>query len=280
MTPNNKSMIRISRVLIAALTGVLVNATYADNASTMQNLLKNKQSTIVTVKFILKVKMGGMMAGMGDQESENEINGVMIDPKGLVLCSNTQLGGFTGVLKKMMGPMGSEMSSTPSDYRILIGNDEEGVSAKLVARDSELDLAWVRIKNPSGKTYDYVDFKNGAKVAVGQGVVALKRMGKYFGRTATCAEGHIGGITEKPRDLYIPSSGIMASLGVPVYLTDGRIIGFTIMQMPETEDAEFNPMSMISQMMNMQESMGGFILPAADVAKATARALTSDEEEE
>ena len=46
------------------------------------------------------------MGGMGDQESDSEVTGVMIDPKGLVLCSNTQLGGFTGIMKQFMGPMG------------------------------------------------------------------------------------------------------------------------------------------------------------------------------
>ena len=59
----------------------------------------------------------------------------------------------------------------------------------------------------------------------------------------------------------------------------GQIVGVAIMQMPAAEDTEMSPAAMFSQLGNMQEMMSGLILPAADVVKATRRAVESVESE-
>ncbi len=105
--------------------------------------------------------------------------------------------------------------------------------------------------------------------------VAVRRLGKHYPRSAVITEGRIGGITSKPRDLYIPSIEVAMAHGMPVYFPDGRLLGVMVMQLPEVEDVEPNPMAMLSQLGNMQEMMAGFILPAAEVAKATRRAMES-----
>jgi S1-C subfamily serine protease len=255
---------------LAALTG---RSSHADDLGDYAKILKEKEPTLVTVKFVLKVKMGGMMGGMGDQESDTEITGVLIDAKGLVLCSNTQLGGFTAMMKRMMGRMGGDITATPTDLKVLIGDDVEGVEAELIARDTELDLAWVRIKEPAETPYPHVDFGAGAEVDIGDRVFAVREMGKYFGRTPVVTEGRIGGKASKPRELYIPSADFATAMGMPVYNANGQIVGIMVMQMPMEEDADMNPMAMMGMMSSMQDMMGGFILPAANVAKATSRAM-------
>lgn len=268
-------MLAVGVVTVALAT----SAAPCGESAEYQKLLSDKSDALVTVRFVLKLKMGGMMAAMGDQESENEITGVMIDPQGVVLCSNTQLGGFTAMMSRFMGSMGGNISATPTDLRVLVGDDTEGVEAKLIARDSELDLAWVRIKDPGGKTYRHVDLTAAAKPEIGQRIVVIRRLGKHYARSAVITEGHIGGITTKPRDLYIPSIEVAMAYGMPVYFPDGRLLGVLVMQLPEVEDVAPNPMAMLSQMGNMQEMMAGFILPAAEVAKATRRAMESAEAE-
>lgn len=278
-------MLRSMNYVTGAIVPVLIAVTVAGSGRVAtagetedyRKLLRDKSSALVTIKFVLKIKMGGMMAGMGDQESENEISGVMIEPKGLVLCSNTKLGGFTAVMSRMMGSMGGNISATPTDLKVLIGDDVEGREAKLLARDSELDLAWVKLKAPGDKPFDYVDFAKGVKPDIGQRIVATRRLGKYFARTAVVAEGRITGITKKPRDLYVPSMDIALAHGLPVYMPDGRVVGFTVMQMPDSEDGAANPMALLSNLSSMQDMMSGLILPAADIAKATRRALESSE---
>jgi len=249
-------------------TSVVIGGEGAD----LGKLLKEKTPSTVTVKFILKMSMGGMMGE--DQEDETEATGVMIDPKGVVLCSNTQLGGFMGMLARMMGEMGSQFSANPTDIKVLVGEDTEGKEAEIVARDTELDLAWIRIKTPPEHPYEFVDLTKSADVEVGQEIVGVRRLGKHFGRVAAAGSGRIGGITSKPRKLFVPTGGISGMLGLPVYRAGGEVVGVLVMQMPDSEDADMmNPAAMLGMLSDMQSLMDGLILPAGEVVKATKRAL-------
>lgn len=270
---------RTSRSLLlmaAAFTAGIpmsVETARAGESADFAKVLADKASVLVTIKFVLKVKMGPMMGG--DHESENEITGVMIDSKGLILCSNTQLGGFAAMMKRMIGSMGGDISATPSDLKVLIGDEAEEHDAELLARDTELDLAWVRIKEPGDKAFDHVDFAKGVKPRIGQRVVMVRRLDKFFGRTPAVLDGRIGGITNKPRELYIPAGAATMANGLPVYTENGQVVGVTVMQTPEEDDVEMNPMAMFGRVLGMQDMMTGLILPAADVAKATKRAMES-----
>jgi len=226
----------------------------------------------VTVKFVLKIK-----AGQYDQESETESTGVIIDPKGLVLCSSTQLGGVAPLLKMMSRGRGGDVSATPTDIKVLIGDDVEGLEAKVLARDTELDLAWVQIKEPGDKKLKAVDFSKGATPKPGQRLVSLRRMGKYFDRTTIMGEGRVAGITAKPRKLYVPAGALAGAVGTPVFTLDGRIAGFMVLQLPDDGEMAGDPMGQRSQ---MQDVTRGLILPADEVTKATARAAAGEDEEE
>jgi S1-C subfamily serine protease len=260
---------RATSCLALGLAGALLltAAAKADEAAEYANLLDQRGGAIVTIKFVLRTQ-----TPFGENENESEISGLMIDPQGLVLCSNTQLGGFLAMLKQVMGAMMGEATATPTDLKVLIGDDTEGVEAKLLARDTELDLAWVQLKEAPEKKLDFVSLTEAAKPALGQRVLAIRRLGKHFDRATVVADGRIGGQTTKPRKLYIPTGGLAGGVGAPVFTADGQFVGLTIMQMPEAEEAADNPMAMFGRMSSMQDTASGFILPAEEVAKATQRA--------
>ena len=260
------------RIMFAALL-VFVPTLFAGDGEAFSKLLTDKSPAIVSIKFVLKVNMGAMFGGGQEQESESEVNGVLIDAKGLVLCSNTQLAGFVGMMKQFMGEMGSQMTATPTDIKVLVGDDAEGKEAEIIARDTELDLAWVRIKNPGEAPFPFVDFSQSASAKVGEEVYAVRRLGKFFARSTVAAEGRIAGTTTKPRDLTIPTGNIGTAYGMPVFGAGGKPIGVVVMQVPESEGSDGNPMAMLGRMSGMQDMMNGFILPAAEVVKATKRAL-------
>lgn len=222
---------------------------------------------IVTVKFILKMSMGQM----DDEETETEVSGVMIDPKGLVICSNTQMGGFMAMMQKLMGGGGPQLSATPSDLKILVGDDVEGVEAELVARDTESDLAWLRIKDPGDKTYDFVDLTQSTTLDVGDPILTVSRMGKRFDRLAIYNSGRVVGIAKKPRDLYIPGGGV-SGYGTPVFSRDGVILGMSAFLAPDPSENSGGPMAMMG-MMSGGGDMAPAIIPASEVEKATKLAV-------
>jgi len=260
--------------LIPSPTLAAVPAAVADDAEAEYGRwMAEKAPALVTVKYVLKVKMGGMFGGGDDEETDSEITGVVIDPSGLVLCSNTQLGGVFSMMGQFMGPMAAGMTITPTDIKVLVGDDTEGIEAKLVARDTELDLAWVRISEPGERKFAACDLARSAEAKIGHRLFGVRRMGKYFDRAVTVSECRVGGITKKPRELYVPSGAVSGAAGLPLFNAEGLPVGIVVMQMPDTEGEEANPLSMLGGLLGMQDSFGGLILPAAEVVKATKRAL-------
>lgn len=261
-----------SRIVLATVIAVglpaLTLAADTDMEPAYERLVQEREAALVTVKFVLKIKMGGMFGGGGDQESEEEVGGVMIEPGGLVLVANTQLGGFAAMMGRLTG---GDISAVPTDLRVLIGDDTEGLEAELLARDTELDLAWVRIKDPGEKTFAALDLARSAKPRLGQRLLTIVRLGKYFDRAAVVHELRVAGFTNKPRELIVPSGG-GAELGGPVYTADGKLVGVTILQLPEIAESSGSPVGMLSQMSDVEGAMTGLILPAEQVLKATKRA--------
>lgn len=273
MAFRNDTLVKAIRSCLIGALALTAAGTGLAQETDFQTLIGQRSPALVTIKFVLKVKMGGMMASMGDSENEQEITGVMIRPDGLVLCSNTQLGGTAGMMRRVLGSLG-EVTTTPTDLKVLIGDDTEGVEAELVARDTELDLAWVRIKQPAAQEYAHVDFAAAAEPKLGDRLLSLRRMGKYFDRVPIVSEARVAAVTRKPRPLLVPSS-TLGALGLPAFTADGKVVGVNVLQMPETSDSSSGPMGMLSSVASMEEMMTGLILPASEVVRATQRALES-----
>jgi S1-C subfamily serine protease len=242
-------------ISLAALGG----SAWADDAAVeaeYQAVLKSHAAALVTIRYVPKSP-----GSSGELEGENEITGVMVEPTGLVLCSNTLLGGVRARFRE--GP------AVPTNIRVLVGEDTEGLPATFIARDTELDLAWLQIKEPGDRKFADLDLAvaamAGVKPKVGQRVLALGVMGRYFGREVLVSEGQVAGRTHKPRELYVVRGNLDTDPGLPVFATDGQLVGFACLQQPEAEEFAGSPANMLAR-------GRGLILPAETVAKATARA--------
>lgn len=298
--PRSHSLKTVHRRAIAAAISALFlfgwGAPTVAAAMDFQRLLAETSPTLVTVKFILQVKFGGAMSEAlgGDQEMDSEVTCLMIDPKGLILCSNTQFNGYVELMTRLM-PDGFDVSATPKDLKVLVtrpqaaaGGDpalkpqQEELAASLIVRDSDRDLVWLRIDQPGERPFSYLDLAQGQEGQVGQAVVAVYRLDSYFERTATLAETRIGGITERPRRLYVPATALSSGLGAPVLDHDGKLVGLTVFQYPEAGEVEDgnNPLAVMSQNTRMQQGIQGLILPAGEIRRATAQVLALSEEEE
>ncbi len=260
-------MSRTNRVLLAAAASatLLALAAFAPSdsrvraddpvADAMKSLAENRAGALITLKFVLK--------GMGDADMEMEIEapGVMIEKTGLVLVANTYLGGF-------MSRFGGGPTPTPTDIKVLVGDDTQGVEAKMIAKDGELDLAWIQINEPAADGYSFISFDHAANPEIGDAIFGVRRMGKFFDRATLVSESRICGTTKKPRKLYFDTTGNAISMGHPVYDATGTVVGVGTMVMPDQDEMEG-----LRGMFSAQEDFRtGMILSAEEVVKATARA--------
>ncbi|HWL91978.1 MAG TPA: hypothetical protein VNT79_00450 [Phycisphaerae bacterium] len=232
----------------------------ADTKAIYKQLFDEAAPALVTIKCVLKVQ-----GSSGAQEQEREFTALMIEPKGLVLCSSLQLG--TSRLYRRMAT-----SITPTDIKVLIGDDTEGVEAKFLTSDPELDLSWVEIKTPDEKGYTSLDLSKGVVPALGDRLLSGRRMDKFFDRAFVVNEGYLGGTTKKPRELLVPTASLeftQTSIGMPVFDDHAAVVGVAVLQSPDPEDEG-----------GTRGSADVLILPVAEVVKATERARTAANEAE
>lgn len=232
------------------------------------SLPQTRADVLVTARFVLQVKMEG--AGV-EQDVEGEATCVMIDPRGLALCSNIELGGYFGLLGRMMGA-GGDLTATPKSLRLVAGPAEKEYEAQLVTRDSDRDLAWVKVLDRGETTFPALDFGAAAEAGAGDMIYLVRRMDDFFGEAAVVRSARVTATVTKPRRLLIPEEPIGAGFGLPVYTADGRVVGLLVLQMPGEEDqADLfeNPLTFLGQAARLQDMVGGVVLPAADVVRAT-----------
>lgn len=217
-----------------------------------RSMVAERNEVTVVIKFILK---GDGMGG----DMEQEVLGTMIDPKGLVLVSNFIMGG-------MAARFGGGV--VPSEIKVLVGDDTKGVEAKLIARDTEMDLAWVQINTPKETPYAHLDITQSVDAPqIGDHLYTVTRASKFFDRTPIGREMRVIGHAKKPRELYLypADANSVGGLGMVVYNADNKCVGVTALILPSDEEME-----------NAQDLFGDYppigILPIKDVAKATAQA--------
>ncbi len=261
------------RLLMTAVVAACVVAGTASDAVAqaspegMRAILAEQRGAIVTIRYVLKMDAMGDAFGMfgdgGDQEME--VTGVMVDPSGLVLVSNTQMGGMFARFSGMLAGMGGGVPK-PTDLKVLVGDDTQGVEARLVVRDTDLDLAWVKIAKAPETPYAAIDLSRHATVGVGDYVYTLGRAAKFYDRVPVITESRVSGTTTKPRDLVL--GGSMSALGLPVFDKAGALVGVSTLIMPEEGEG-----GMEDSLMGMGMEGGfGTIVPAKDVQRATASA--------
>jgi hypothetical protein len=222
------------------------------SATPYEKVIADHGSSIVNIKFILK---------SDNQEQEEEATGVMIEPTGLVLTSNFSMSG--GIQAVLMG-----MNVNPTNVKVLIGDDTQGVDAKMIARDKDLGLAWLQIEKPADKPYAYLDFAASATPRLGDDMLVLANMGKFFDHAHFVSEAKIAAMTTKPRKLFIPTISLgRAEYGAPAFNTSSKAIGVVTFILPDREELENGGEAALRGI-----TSGNMILPAEDVVAATKRA--------
>jgi hypothetical protein len=270
MQKTRNSKLTIVLILMAWLFPI---ASGASENPDVAGLIEKHGAALVTVKYVLKVNMGSTRSTQ-ENEFENELTCTMIRADGLIACSNNQMNGFINMITKMSGRYVANMSATPSNFQVIVDSHEQAFDAEITAVDSELDIVWIQITDTRAHSFSFIDFTTDTTADIGDTFIMLRRTSNYFGRTLVVGRNHVGGITEKPRKLYIPGYSLDKSAGLPGFDTSGKVIGIVVTQMPDsTGNTGAITGLMGSGFASFQEGMSGFILPANEMVKATQRAM-------
>lgn len=208
------------RRLLPALLLLAAPLVAADDEAAIEALFKDRAPSVVCVKFVLTITFS---AGGESQKHEqnSEARGILIDKGGLVMLANDH---FSIQLPPQMRRRGGGIESSPGKVKVLFGNEAKEHDAVIVARDSNLNVAFVQILDLEGHEVSPIDLTKAVETKIGAGLLGITRMGRGFDCAPQFGRVLITGKVEKPRAMWAVASNFNG-LGLPVFDASGGVVG-------------------------------------------------------
>ena len=250
-------------LLLTARAGGAEEVSYAAH-------LKAKSPAVVSLRCNLKVRIAFNGRNI-EMDRRVETCGTVVDPSGLVLVSNLNLGGDSGgVIRRLLSRApGASFSADPVDLKVTVeGGEEKELDAVLVARDSVLGLAFVQVLDLKDRRLASVDLSVGAKapapspevrVRPGQTLFGVTRHSRAWDQAPLLAFLYPSRRVEKPRPMW-GLSGEFNEMGMPIFDSSGAPVGVLVAQGGAEDGEEDGGFSM--------GSLGAFLLPLDAVVRS------------
>ncbi|MCH2144083.1 MAG: hypothetical protein MK082_02935 [Phycisphaerales bacterium] len=230
----------MKKTLATVLTTVLALATTTGAATTnddnaYKQLIDDHASSIVTVKFVMNVSMGGGGGGM-DREIPVEIDGIVVSDDGLIMIPGAPMDMANQMRRQMRGRRGGrgggggggmpdmEIEASPTDIRVVMGDDFEEYDAVLAAKDSTLQLAFVMLEDTEDLKLSPLKLDADSEPGIGEELLALARLNEEYDYAPYFATVQITGSVNQPRRMWCISTQLF-SPGLPVFNHAGAFIG-------------------------------------------------------
>ena len=188
----------------------------AEEKEAAKAILGKRADAVITVKAIVKLRMsfGG---NEQKQESETETPATVVDPSGLAVLSFSSIDparAYEGIMKNLRSGADNPQVSINTDITsiTMIMPDGREIPAKLVLKDADLDLAFVRPTEKQDKPMAAIDLSGGARLDVLDSVMIMTRLDKTLGRVPAISLLHIDGQARRAGILHgREDSGLLAS---------------------------------------------------------------------
>ncbi len=247
---------------LAVATLAFSSAAYADDEAVFQKLLQDKANSVVSVKFVLNVKISRGGTPMGPpQERSSSSTGVVVDKSGLIMISGQSFGvGNLGIPRAMRSQF--EISAVPSNIRVVFPGDTNEYNAVMGAKDSKLGLVFVMIKDLADKKIPALDMETSAEPKLGQTLYGVSRLDQGFDHAPVAMRAKVAGSVTKPRTMWIVQNA-GSHVGMPLYDAAGAMTGIVVTQEGVGDDSATLP----------------FLLPLSVVKPTVATALKKSKAE-
>lgn len=244
------ALLLAASVLVSPLARAAETEPRSDYTAAYRTLVEQRAASVVPVKYVVTVSAGGQ-----EQRNEDRTQGVLVSADGLVLVSGRAVSLDLSALAGGRGPAGAIVANA-SEFRVRLPGSDEWRVADLVTRDTELGLAWLRVRGASGQPY--IDFASLSQPAPGRVFYTLLRTSDEWGAVPLVRPGMILGETRVPR-----SSLLVDGMPGLAFDAEGRPMGYVdldLAAMARSQGRGFG-FDMADMVMHM--------LPARRVAAAT-----------
>ena len=204
--------------------------------STWRDLLASHANCVTWVSATVRLEISAGGRSLPPQEQKLEALGTIIAEDGLTVLSLSRVDPTASLLARMRTP-GASVNVNYTEVLILMQDGTE-VPAKLVLKDTDLDLAFVLpIKQKEDNeefrdvVFSHVPRAQKEKSKLPQAldeVVSLGKLGRNLYRQSTLRKGWVNAVIEKPRKYFVIEN---TSPGTPVFDRDGGWLGIVVYKM-------------------------------------------------
>jgi hypothetical protein len=204
--------------------------------STWRDLLASHANCVTWVSATVRLEISAGGRSLPPQEQKLEALGTIIAEDGLTVLSLSRVDPTASLLARMRTP-GASVNVNYTEVLILMQDGTE-VPAKLVLKDTDLDLAFVlpikqKEDNEEFKdvVFSHVPRSQKEKSKLPQAldeVVSLGKLGRNLYRQSTLRKGWVNAVIEKPRKYFVIEN---TSPGTPVFDRDGGWLGIVVYKM-------------------------------------------------
>lgn len=234
-----KTRLPVLSVAMAALLAVNFASAQTEEASQVaaRKLLADKGDSVVWLTAVMKISMTAAGSSDGpmnipDRERKIETLATIIDSSGLLVTAMSQVDPSREMegreYNTAKGPVRFDVSATLKEIKVVLQDGTE-IPAEQVMKDSDLDLAFFRVKADSKEAQEVkfkaLDLTDSGKVKLSDEVVTLSRTEEILNRVPAVTRGQVTSITEKPR-IFVRATS--AQLGCPTFTLDGKLIGLGV----------------------------------------------------
>jgi hypothetical protein len=208
------------------LSATLRTATADDAVSAARKVFKDHQEAVVSISAVMKISGRG-----GSQEQKAEALATVIDKSGLTVVAYSALDPmslFVGMGQSAGGPPGGfEPRTQFSDVKIRLSDGEE-IPAKLVLKDLDLDLAFIKpekVEDEDEREFKFIKMGEAPELEVLDELIVLGRLAENLKRKPMVALSRVSAIVNKPRKFILHSGTGVDAQGTPVFDAAGRTVG-------------------------------------------------------
>lgn len=250
----------LAMVLSLLLPAMMPRPAQADPpAEAARSVVVKNKSAVVTLSIVVKFSGGDFG---GDSNSDLEATGFVVDPTGLIVTTNMAIDPASSMATLGGSDMGGARFTTKVVNLKIITSTGEEMPGKVVLRDTDKNLAFIRPVTAPAAPMPFIDLKTATKAQIGDPVFVLGRLSKSANRGPDLKMERVIGVVERPRTLYVLDSDLMQSIGTAIFNEAGAPLGILTMRISPGRRRSFS----------VQDSFMAVVVPGEDVMEVGAQA--------
>ena len=219
------------------------------------------KDSVLFLSAVVEIEFTAGESPAKKEERKLEMLGTVIGQDGLIVVPLSTLDVASTLdgrtVKGPQGPIKLSAKGTTKEVKILMPDGTE-VAAKVVFKDPDIDLAFVRPEKPDSVKLTPVQTADCASMNLLDDVIVLSRLGKDLNREAVVMTNEVIAMIVKPR--VFAKTGA-PTLGMPVFNKEGKFLGVGINRFSAKGDSE-----------SQGPAPANVVLPAVDLMESAAQA--------